>query len=179
MPADKPGRWSWPRPRARPCGTRPARSGHPLGAGAPGRRAAGNDTRLFEHRPDPGSGRYRADVRPELGPGSDLRSSTGPLGRGNPTPVECVGHRPNHPVLLGLFSLVTLLANCLHARGLLRAQACAWYQKQAPTFSDALATIRRYLWTETIFDNSPKDTVLLKIPRHQIHIWQEALAWAT
>lgn len=82
------------------------------------------------------------------------------------------------PVLLGLFSLVTLLANRLHARGLLQAQACAWYQKQAPTFSDALAAVRRYLWTETIFDNSPKDTVLLKIPRHQFHIWQEALAWA-
>ncbi len=82
------------------------------------------------------------------------------------------------PLLLGLFSLVTLLANRLHARGLLRAQACAWYQKQAPTFGDALATVRRYLWAETIFDNSPKDTVLLKIPRHQLHIWQEALAWA-
>jgi len=82
------------------------------------------------------------------------------------------------PVLLGLFSLVTLLANHLHTRGLLRAQACAWYQKQAPTFSDALAAVRRYLWAETLFDNSPQDTVLLKIPRHQLHIWQEALAWA-
>ncbi|GAA4005544.1 hypothetical protein GCM10022408_16650 [Hymenobacter fastidiosus] len=82
------------------------------------------------------------------------------------------------PVLPGLFSLVTLLANRLHARGLLRAQACTWYQKQAPTFSDALATVRRYLWAETLFDNSPKDTVLLKIPRHQLHIWQEARAWA-
>ena len=82
------------------------------------------------------------------------------------------------PVLLGLFSLVTLLANRLHARGLLRTQACAWYQKLAPTFSDALATVRRYLWAETLFDNSPQETVLLKIPRHQLLIWQEALAWA-
>ena len=82
------------------------------------------------------------------------------------------------PVLLGLFSLVTLLAARLHARGLLRAQVCAWYEKAAPTFSDALAAVRRYLWAETIFDTSPDDTVLLKIPRHQLHIWQEALAWA-
>ena len=82
------------------------------------------------------------------------------------------------PVLLGLFSLVTLLAARLHARGLLRAQACAWYEKAAPTFSDALAAVRRYLWAETSFDNSPGDTILLKIPRHQLHIWQEALAWA-
>ena len=70
------------------------------------------------------------------------------------------------PVLLGLFSLVTLLANRLHARGLLWAPACAWYHKQAPTFRDALAAVRRYLWAETLFDNSPADTVLLKIPRH-------------
>ena len=74
------------------------------------------------------------------------------------------------PVLLGLFSLVTLLAARLHARGLLQAQACAWYEKAAPTFSDALAAGRRYLWTETIFDSSPQDTVLLKIPRHHLHL---------
>ena len=82
------------------------------------------------------------------------------------------------PVLLGLFSLVTLLAARLHSRGLLRAQACAWYEKAAPTFRDALAAVRHYLWAETTFDNSPGDTILLKIPRHQLHIWQEALAWA-
>ena len=96
--------------------------------------------------------------------------------------MDRVGHRPHHarttPVLLGLFSLVTLLAARLHDRGLLRAQACAWYEKAAPTFSDALAAVRRYLWTKTIFDSSPQDTILLKIPRHQLHIWQEALAWA-
>ena len=33
------------------------------------------------------------------------------------------------PVLLGLFSLITLPVNRLYARGLLRAQVCAWYQK--------------------------------------------------
>jgi len=37
------------------------------------------------------------------------------------------------PVLLGLFSVVTLLAARLHERGLLRAQAGAWYEKAAPT----------------------------------------------
>ncbi|MGI4869648.1 MAG: transposase [Janthinobacterium lividum] len=47
-----------------------------------------------------------------------------------------------------------------------------------PTFSDALAAVRRYLWAETSFDNSPTDTILLKIPCHQLRIWQEALAWA-
>ncbi|MGI4871552.1 MAG: transposase [Janthinobacterium lividum] len=70
------------------------------------------------------------------------------------------------PRLLSLFSLVPLLAARLHTRGLLRAQTCAWYQKAAPTFRDALAAVRHYLWTETTFDNSSSDTVLLKIPRH-------------
>ena len=82
------------------------------------------------------------------------------------------------PMPLGLFSLVTLLVNRLHARGLLRAQACAWYHKQAHTFRDAPAAVRRYLWAETLFDNSPADPILLKIPHHQLRIWQQALAWA-
>ena len=36
------------------------------------------------------------------------------------------------PVVLGLFSRVTLLANRLYARGRSRAQACAWYQNAGP-----------------------------------------------
>ena len=82
------------------------------------------------------------------------------------------------PVLLALFSMVTLLAHRLHQRGLLVAQRNAWYAKAQPTFSDALACVRRYLWAEILFDNSPDDAVWLKIPRHQLLLWQDALAWA-
>lgn len=55
------------------------------------------------------------------------------------------------PCLLGLFSLVLLLAYRLAPTGLPTRQA-AWYAKRAPTFADLLALVRRQLWTEV---NSP------------------------
>ena len=80
------------------------------------------------------------------------------------------------PVLMGLFSLVTLVANRLQTHGLLVAQS--WYHKSHLTFSDALAAVRRYLWAESLFSTSADDAVTVKLTRHQFHIWQEALAWA-
>ncbi len=52
------------------------------------------------------------------------------------------------PALLGLFSLITLWADSLarEAGGTLQANAAAWYSKQEPTFSDAIAAVRRVLW---------------------------------
>jgi hypothetical protein len=52
------------------------------------------------------------------------------------------------PCLLALFSIVTLLAARLPARQRQRIAATAWYPKPQPTFSDALAAVRRALWRE-------------------------------
>jgi hypothetical protein len=53
------------------------------------------------------------------------------------------------PLLLGLFSLVTLWACDLAARtGKLPVLGAAWYRNPDPTFSDCLAAVRRILWTE-------------------------------
>jgi hypothetical protein len=53
------------------------------------------------------------------------------------------------PLLLGLFSLVTLWAAELAATaGKLGALGAAWYKKPEPTFSDCLAAVRRILWAE-------------------------------
>ena len=52
------------------------------------------------------------------------------------------------PCLLALFSIVTLLAARLPARERQRIAATAWYPKPQPTFSDALAAVRRALWRE-------------------------------
>jgi hypothetical protein len=49
------------------------------------------------------------------------------------------------PCLLGLFSLVMLVAPRLHA-GALPVRAAAWHLKADPTFSDVLAAVRRHLW---------------------------------
>lgn len=82
------------------------------------------------------------------------------------------------PVLLGLFSLVTLLADSLQQRGLLVSQASSWYVKPHPTFSDAIACVRTYLWRETNFCTSASEVVLVKMSQHQYQLWQNALAWA-
>ena len=52
------------------------------------------------------------------------------------------------PCLLGLFSLVTLMADRLASTGGLPVQKDAWYEKPNPTFSDALATVRIVLWKQ-------------------------------
>lgn len=58
------------------------------------------------------------------------------------------------PALLGLFSLVTLLAD-VHARHKkLCIQRTAWYDKKLPTFSDALATVRQEFWANLFFRTS-------------------------
>lgn len=58
------------------------------------------------------------------------------------------------PALLGLFSLVTLLAD-VHARHKkLCIQRTAWYDKKLPTFSDALATVRQEFWANIFFRTS-------------------------
>ena len=55
------------------------------------------------------------------------------------------------PCLLGLFSLVTLLAARLSASERRTAATTAWYRKSQPTFSDTLALVRRHLWREQGF----------------------------
>jgi hypothetical protein len=55
------------------------------------------------------------------------------------------------PCLLGLFSLVVLMAHALHPDQLPTRQA-AWYPKAEPTFVDALASVHRHLWAQL---NSP------------------------
>ena len=55
------------------------------------------------------------------------------------------------PVLMGLFSLVTLWTHKLQQQQGIKAQRSAWYQKRNPTFSDALALVREQLWAKQEF----------------------------
>jgi hypothetical protein len=52
------------------------------------------------------------------------------------------------PCLLALFSIVTLLAARLDHRARSAVHVDAWYCKPRPTFSDALAAVRRQFWRE-------------------------------
>jgi hypothetical protein len=60
------------------------------------------------------------------------------------------------PALLGLFSLVTLLANTHAQKGKIPIRQAAWYCKPLPTFSDALALVRQEVWQHRYFQLSQK-----------------------
>lgn len=58
------------------------------------------------------------------------------------------------PVLMGIFSLVTIWAEQLHRQNLLTINISAWYQKTHPTFSDAITSLRQYIWRNQNFKTS-------------------------
>ena len=69
------------------------------------------------------------------------------------------------PCLLGLYSLVTLLAQVLHPTGTIPFPPTACYRKQQATFGDVLAAVRRALWGDFSYSTSAHDPNLLLIPR--------------
>jgi hypothetical protein len=73
------------------------------------------------------------------------------------------------PTLLGLFSLVTLLAHQLVKRGRLPVRQSAWYSKRLPTFSDALGVVRQHLWRQVSFRTSHRK---VNMQKHQTSILQ-------
>jgi hypothetical protein len=82
------------------------------------------------------------------------------------------------PALFGLFSLVTLWAHPrMGAPGDVVRQA-AWYPKPLPTFSDALALVRRELWVHTDYFLSTRDPDTIEIPRAFLERLTDALCYA-
>ena len=68
------------------------------------------------------------------------------------------------PCLLGLFGVVCLIF-AEHARRHAVALRCTrWYTKTEPTFSDAIATVRRLFWSETIFESRSYHDAFAEIP---------------
>ena len=68
------------------------------------------------------------------------------------------------PALLGLFSLVTLWASQLAAERGPMIEYIRWYPKPLPTFSDALALVRRELWAAQVFATSPAAQTARNVP---------------
>jgi hypothetical protein len=62
------------------------------------------------------------------------------------------------PALLALFSLVTLLAHQHSRCRKLPIRPTAWYCKVQPTFSDALALVRRHIWQHECFSMADPHT---------------------
>lgn len=68
------------------------------------------------------------------------------------------------PALLGLISLVTLWAGHPAAKPGPTPERVGWCPKPLPTLGDALALVRRDLWTARAFAISPDDQTPRKVP---------------
>ena len=82
------------------------------------------------------------------------------------------------PALFGLFSLIALWAHDLYAGATPRPDAASWYRKPLPTFSDAIAAVRRELWTSHNFNMPKINPDLVKIPRATINLLINAACYA-
>ena len=83
------------------------------------------------------------------------------------------------PFLLGLFSLVTLLANALLTRHGIPIHSTVWYPKTLPTFSDALALVRSRLWAYFTFHTSQDEPDMVKVPRALLERFNDLLCYST
>ena len=82
------------------------------------------------------------------------------------------------PALLSLYSIITLTAHLLIEKGATCVRSTAWYGKTRPTFSDAIAWVRRQLWEHIHFSMSQQETDMIKIPRALLERFTEALCYA-
>jgi DDE superfamily endonuclease len=82
------------------------------------------------------------------------------------------------PALLSLYSIMTLTAHLLIEKGATCVRSAAWYDKTLPTFSDAIALVRRHLWEHIHCSISPQETDMIKVPRALLERFTEALCYA-
>jgi hypothetical protein len=74
------------------------------------------------------------------------------------------------PVLLGLFSLVTVLALRWSGDGQIPVPVTAWYHKAEPTFADCLALVRQHLWRARYLVNSGAEPEFVQFPRAALEL---------
>ena len=82
------------------------------------------------------------------------------------------------PVLLALYSVVTLMAQELRAAESMIVRQAAWYVKDHATFSDTRSWVRRYLWATVDFSMSSDQTDIVKIPRPLVERFIDAVCYA-
>jgi hypothetical protein len=82
------------------------------------------------------------------------------------------------PVLLGLFSLVTLWADRLYAREELEVRRAAWYVKERPTFSDAIAAVRRQVWPHAVSCMCASEADMQNLPYRLLERFADTLCYA-
>ena len=84
------------------------------------------------------------------------------------------------PALLGLFSWITLAADKLQTHNSIPVRTAAWYTKPLPTFSDAIAAVRRELWPVAgSCSMSPARPDIANIPRALLDRLLNTVCYAT
>ena len=74
------------------------------------------------------------------------------------------------PCLLGLFSVICLIYAEHVKSHRMGIRQTLWYVKEEPTFSDAMATVRRLFWREILFQEPSYRHTFQKLPP-TIRIW--------
>jgi hypothetical protein len=82
------------------------------------------------------------------------------------------------PCVLGLYSLIILLAERVRKQQGLMVRRDAWYAKESATFSDTLAMVRRWLWAEQHFQLSQTEADIINMPRSLFERLTETLCYA-
>jgi len=83
------------------------------------------------------------------------------------------------PALFGLFSLITLWAADAKLVGDLRPTTAAWYKKGEPSFSDAIALVRRHFWAIENLSVSRSGRETVEIPAAILQRLTDTLCFAT
>ena len=83
------------------------------------------------------------------------------------------------PILMGLFSWVTLLAHQSQRTGLLPIRQAAWYVKSQPTFADAIAGVRSQIWAQWGFCMSTSEGDMQKPNPNLLKRLFEAVSYST
>ena len=79
------------------------------------------------------------------------------------------------PVLMGLYSLVSLMGNRLGQEALLKVEETAWYQKEHATFSDMLRAVRMAIWKENLIMRKAKMTPSVENITPEMAEWAESI----
>jgi hypothetical protein len=82
------------------------------------------------------------------------------------------------PVLLSLYSIMTLTAHLLIEKGATGMRSTAWYRKTRPTFADAIALVRLQLWDHIHFSTSLQETDMIQMPRALFERFMDAVCYA-
>ena len=81
------------------------------------------------------------------------------------------------PILLGLFSFITLLAYDWAENHRLPVRESAWYAKGGATFADAIAFVRRSIWGRLNYTHSAPTPDSVLIPQQSLELLMDTLCY--